>query len=104
MKISEHALHLLIAISGRCENGGFWLPPTGNKTNLINPNKYDRDGNLPGGLITVFVDGGGTASALRKLERDGLIVRPKTTLPDKYAYAITEDGLLAIEKYRSGEE
>jgi hypothetical protein len=35
---------------------------------------------------------GSDASVFKSLERKGLIKVPKTTLPNKYVYVITEDG------------
>ena len=55
---------------------------------------------IPGVVESIWVSGGGDASALSGMERAGLIERPQTTLPNKYVYVITEDGLLAVETFR----
>jgi hypothetical protein len=49
----------------------------------------------------VKVSTAGDASALRALESKGLIARMKPTEhsgPDRYCYAITEDGILALSR------
>ena len=45
----------------------------------------------------VWVHGGGDAAVFRRLEHLGLLRRPRTTLPNKYVYEITEDGRLVVE-------
>lgn len=82
--LSEHALRLLDVIDGSSgSDGSFWIPPSGLKqswsTRFHNP---------------VFVDGPKSASALKALERRGLI--RFMPLCD-YASQITEDGRILCE-------
>lgn len=55
---------------------------------------------VPGLEDGTYITGAGDANAFRGLERQGLIERPRTSLPNKYLYMITEDGRKAIEGFR----
>lgn len=91
-KVSDRALVVLMAIRERTgEDGSFWLPtmnlPYGDWVDELN--------------YWVNVSGGGDAAILRSLEKAGLIERPRDgSATWKYAFRITEDGILTIEKAR----
>ena len=82
------AAELLILIADHSEvahDGVCWVPPGGYKESWSNT--LGRN---------VYIDGAGVASALRGLERRGLIAFTHLT---KYSARITEDGLLLIESW-----
>lgn len=50
--------------------------------------------------IHLNISGSGDMSILRKLQRDGLIERPKTCLSSPYIFRATEEGIIAFEECR----
>jgi hypothetical protein len=103
----ERALQLLILVDDhtkRAPDGAiemFWIPRE--RPQYINFSKYDASGHLAETeLMAIDVGGSGDAAILKSLERKGLLQRPKTTLLNRYIYAITEDGRREVENYRSG--
>ena len=58
----------------------------------------------PGSVLTRYyapryrdgISGAGDAAILRSLEKRGLICRPRTEISNPYVYAITEDGIFAL--------
>ena len=95
--ISDRALLVLCAIDQRCQSArnstirSFWVP-NGSGRGCDDWSDEIQD--------FVNIGGAGDARILKSLESAGLIERPKTTLPQKYVYGITEDGRLAIEQAR----
>jgi hypothetical protein len=90
-KVSERAMRLLLVIDQGTECdwttgkvSRYWI--SGDKYSEIQIRRLGE---------SVVVGGGGDAQALKALERRGLT--RQMGMP--YAYAITEDGRLAIEKY-----
>lgn len=97
MKLSYRAKLLLLLIDHKCdvdwttgEIKRFYVPSPNFEYGVPGlPPKQQEEG--------VWVQGAGDANAFKGLERRGLIRRPKTTLPNKYVYVITEDGRRVVE-------
>lgn len=92
MKLTDRQLILLKIIDeatdkdwGSGELRSFFLPKA---------SAYYLD--FRGKHIDTFISGSGDAAVLKKLERLGLIKRPKTNLPNKYVYEVTEEGHCVI--------
>ena len=91
-KLSNRAIEILMAIRERTgEDGGFWLPgETRGTSDWVS--EFSTYANI---------NGSGSAAILRSLKQRNLIKRPPgCTILTEYAYHITEDGVLAIEKAR----
>ena len=93
MKLSERAKSLLMLIDQNTERN-----PDGELKRFWVPSAYTQYFYIGKELSEIWVQGSGDANALKGLERKGLIKRPNTQLPNKFVYAITEDGRLAIEQ------
>jgi hypothetical protein len=91
-KLSGRAIEILMVIRQRTgEDGSFWLP--GNT--CVTDDWCNELGHW------VNINGGGDAVILRSLRDRKLIERPRgTTMPTEYAYRITEDGCVALERAR----
>lgn len=94
MRLSDRAAILLCLICDFTDRGednsrlrGYWIPSA---------ERWGQQSATLGGRI--HVSGSGDAGALRALERRGLIMRPSGA--SSFAYAITEDGVLTIERLR----
>ncbi len=90
IKLSERAQLLLFFVDQATERdwstmklSRFFYPQSGMY-------HYSIDG---GRREFTYISGSGDANALKGLARKGLIERPKTTLANDYAYALTESGL-----------
>lgn len=101
-KLSDRAVEVLTAILTRCpptngvQNydgaGGFWVPNSDTARSV--GDWSDELGRF------VNVSGAGDVRILRSLEEAGFIKRPKTELPNKHVYFVTESGAVAIEAAR----
>ena len=100
-KLNENQITVLLMINESCDGTRFYVPAYSGDTTYVNVGKYIK-GSLSTEIKSVFIHGSIT-STFRFLEKNGLIRRPKTTLPNKYIYEITEEGKLEVEKYRSAE-
>jgi hypothetical protein len=101
-KLNERQIIVLLMINERCDGERYYVAPYSGDTVYVNVGKY-VNGTLNTELQTVFIHGSITAT-FRYLEKQGLIRRPKTPLPNKFVYEMTEKGTLAVEKYRCAEK
>jgi len=99
-KLSERAKVLLWIVAEHTERD--W--ETGELHRFFVPQSDAYFVRRNGRMDSSYVSGSRDANALKGLERAGLIERPKTSLPNKYVYALTEDGLLAVEQLRESGE
>jgi hypothetical protein len=87
--VSERAKILLLIVAQHTDRD--WSSGEVKSFFVPNPGGYYVNGKQH------FVSGAGDAKILRTLQLKGLIERPKTSLPNKYIYALTEDGLLVTQ-------
>ena len=90
--VSDRTLFLLWVVGQKTERD--WS--TGKLSNFFVPQNSEIYYHDKGESKHTYISGSGDASSLRGLEKRGLIERPKTSLPNKYVYALTEKGLQFI--------
>lgn len=95
MKLSHRAKVLLLLVDDHTEKD--WT--TGKLTRFFVPSAYAEYPDWS--KDSVWVSGAGDANTFKGLENKGLIKRPRTELPNKYVYEITEEGRIEAEKIRS---
>lgn len=94
LKLSERASLLLWIVAKNTERN--W--ETGELSRFFLPHAKQYFYNDNGKQTWTYISGAGDANALKGLERKGLIEIPKTNILGGYIYALTEDGLLALEE------